>query len=134
MTFEQARNFCGAIKEFAANLGKDNFLLVGEMAGGDTVADRYLRGRRPQPRRRAGHRRAAAGACATSRRGLPARGDYFDGFDPGTAPPRARTATLGDKHCLDPRRPRSRLRREAALRQPRRVNDHQVVRGVAIQL
>ena len=43
VTFEQARNFCGAITEFAINLGKRNFLLVGEVAGGDTVADRYLR-------------------------------------------------------------------------------------------
>ena len=51
VTFEQARNFCGAITEFAINLGKRNFLLVGEMAGGDTVADRYLRGRRAQPGR-----------------------------------------------------------------------------------
>ncbi len=38
----QARNFCGAIKEFAANLGKENFLLIGEVAGGDAVQDNYL--------------------------------------------------------------------------------------------
>ena len=38
----QARDFCGSIKEFAANLGKENFLLVGEMAGGDSVQDSYL--------------------------------------------------------------------------------------------
>lgn len=40
--FNQARNFCGAIKEFASNLGKKNFFLVGEIAGGDYNADRYL--------------------------------------------------------------------------------------------
>ena len=39
---EQARNFCGSIKEFAANLGKENFLLVGEVAGGDEGAKHYL--------------------------------------------------------------------------------------------
>jgi glycosidase len=39
---EQARNFCGTIKEFAANLGKQNFFLVGEIAGGDFAEDRYL--------------------------------------------------------------------------------------------
>ncbi len=39
---EAARNFCGTIKEFAANLGKSDFFLVGEIAGGDDNADRYL--------------------------------------------------------------------------------------------
>jgi glycosidase len=38
-----ARTFCGSIKEFAANLGKKNFFLVGEVAGANTDADRYLR-------------------------------------------------------------------------------------------
>jgi hypothetical protein len=39
---ETGRNFCGSIKEFAANLGKSNFFLVGEVAGDDSNADRYL--------------------------------------------------------------------------------------------
>jgi glycosidase len=42
VSFDQARNFCGGIKEFAANLGKENFFLVGEIAGGDYATDRYL--------------------------------------------------------------------------------------------
>jgi glycosidase len=42
MDFETGRNFCGAIREFAANLGKNDFFLVGEVAGGDYFADRYL--------------------------------------------------------------------------------------------
>ncbi|MGV2389900.1 MAG UNVERIFIED_CONTAM: hypothetical protein LVR29_21500 [Microcystis novacekii LVE1205-3] len=33
VTYDQARNFCGTIKEFAANLGKSDFFLVGEIAG-----------------------------------------------------------------------------------------------------
>ncbi|MBI1760366.1 MAG: alpha-amylase [Acidobacteria bacterium] len=37
-----ARNFCGTIKEFAANLGKANFFLVGEVGGPDENAGRYL--------------------------------------------------------------------------------------------
>ncbi|MBS1791787.1 MAG: alpha-amylase [Acidobacteria bacterium] len=37
-----ARNFCGTIKEFAANLGKENFFLVGEVGGPDENAGRYL--------------------------------------------------------------------------------------------
>ncbi len=39
---EQGRNFCGMIKEYAASLGKENFFLVGEVAGGDYNQDRYL--------------------------------------------------------------------------------------------
>ncbi len=42
VSLEQARNFCGTIKEFADNLGKRNFLLIGEIAGGDFQQDRYL--------------------------------------------------------------------------------------------
>jgi glycosidase len=42
VTFEEARNFCGAIKEFAANLGKSDFFLVGEIGGGDDFENRYL--------------------------------------------------------------------------------------------
>jgi glycosidase len=40
---ETARNFCGTIKEFAASLGKSDFFLVGEVAGGDSDANRYLK-------------------------------------------------------------------------------------------
>ncbi len=32
---DEARNFCGTVKEFTANLGKHDFFLVGEIAGGD---------------------------------------------------------------------------------------------------
>lgn len=39
---EEARNFCGSIKEYAARLGKHNFLLMGEVAGGDYFQDKYL--------------------------------------------------------------------------------------------
>jgi hypothetical protein len=42
VSLEEARNFCGSIKEFAANQGKHNFFLVGEIAGGDYGQDRYL--------------------------------------------------------------------------------------------
>ena len=38
---DTGRNFCGAIKEFAANLGKADFFLVGEVAGADDDAARY---------------------------------------------------------------------------------------------
>jgi len=42
ISLEEARNFCGAIREFADTLGKRNFLLVGEIAGGDHFQDFVL--------------------------------------------------------------------------------------------
>jgi glycosidase len=42
MSLEETRNFCGAIREFADRLGKRNFLLVGEIAGGDQFQDFVL--------------------------------------------------------------------------------------------
>jgi glycosidase len=39
---DHARRFCGAIKEYAMNLGKNDFFLVGEAAGGDFCQDHYL--------------------------------------------------------------------------------------------
>jgi len=39
---EASRNFCGAIKEYAESIGKDNFLLLGEVTGGETMARDYL--------------------------------------------------------------------------------------------
>jgi glycosidase len=40
---EVGRNFCGAIKEFAGNLGKADFFLLGEVAGSDDDAEKYRR-------------------------------------------------------------------------------------------
>ncbi len=42
VTFEQARTFCNAVKEYAEALGKDDFFLVAEVAGGNSAQDRYL--------------------------------------------------------------------------------------------
>lgn len=42
VSLDEARNFCGTIKEFAETLGKRNFFLVGELAGGEEVQDYYL--------------------------------------------------------------------------------------------
>jgi glycosidase len=39
---EEGRNFCGAIKEFAESVGKSNFLLLGEVAGGDEAQEFHL--------------------------------------------------------------------------------------------
>ena len=42
MALDDVRNFCGAIREFAERLGKPNFLLVGEVAGGERFQDYFL--------------------------------------------------------------------------------------------
>lgn len=42
VSLNEARDFCGSIREFADTLGKRNFLLVGEIAGGDEFQDFYL--------------------------------------------------------------------------------------------
>lgn len=42
MSLDETRDFCGAIREFADRLGKRNFLLVGEIAGGDAFQDFVL--------------------------------------------------------------------------------------------
>jgi glycosidase len=39
---EASRNFCGAIREFAESVGKENFLLLGEVTGGGAMTRRYL--------------------------------------------------------------------------------------------
>jgi len=39
---EASRDFCGAIHEYAESIGKDNFLLIGEVTGGGGMARNYL--------------------------------------------------------------------------------------------
>jgi glycosidase len=40
--YEASRNFCGAIHEYAESIGKENFLLLGEVTGGASMARNYL--------------------------------------------------------------------------------------------
>lgn len=42
VSFEASRNFCGAIHEYAESIGKSNFLLLGEVTGGEEMARNYL--------------------------------------------------------------------------------------------
>lgn len=42
VTQNQARDFCNAVKEYAEIIGKDDFFLVAEVAGGSAAQDRYL--------------------------------------------------------------------------------------------
>jgi glycosidase len=84
VSFEEGRNFCGAIKEFAANIGKEDFFLVGEVAGGDFGQDRYLDvlDRNLNAALDIGEARLALTSIG---RGLGDPGGFFDGFDPGRA-------------------------------------------------
>jgi glycosidase len=131
VTFEEARNFCGAIKEFAANLGKADFFLVGEVAGGDTSANRYLDvlGRNLNAALDIGEMRLALNGVA---KGLRQPRDYFAGFDTGKAIMGSHR-NLGNRHVsiLDDHDhvfgEKIRFSSEAASPQ-------QVVTGVALQL
>ena len=40
--WEASRDFCGAIHEYAESIGKENFLLLGEVTGGADLARNYL--------------------------------------------------------------------------------------------
>jgi glycosidase len=96
VSFEQARNFCGTIKEFAANLGKSNFFLVGEIAGGDFEQDRYLNvlSRNLNAALDIGVMRITLNQVA---KGLQHPADYFAGFNPGNAVMGSHRA-VGEKH------------------------------------
>ncbi|HEX3033985.1 MAG TPA: alpha-amylase family glycosyl hydrolase [Thermodesulfobacteriota bacterium] len=131
VSLEEARNFCGTIKEFAATLGKNNFFLVGEIAGGDYNQDRYLDvlERNLNAALDIGEMRLSLNGVA---KGLIHPKDYFDGFDPGNAVMGSHR-NLGDRHVsiLDDHDhvfgEKVRFSSEAA-------SDHQVVAGVALQI
>lgn len=128
---EEARNFCGSIKEFAANIGKQNFFLVGEIAGGDYNQDRYLDvlSRNLNAALDIGEMRLALNGVA---KGLQHPQAYFDGFDPGRAQMGSHRQ-VGERHVsiLDDHDhvfgEKVRFSSEAA-------SDHQVAAGVALQL
>ena len=126
-----ARAFCGSLKEFAANLGKHNFFLVGEVAGGDTTQDRYLDVLVAEVNAALdiGEMRLALGNVA---KGLAHPSAYFDGFDPGIAIMGSHRH-LGTKHvsiCDDHDHvfgPKLRFSSESS-------SEHQVVAALALQL
>lgn len=128
---EEARNFCGTIKEFAANLGKQDFFLLGEVAGGSFAQDFYLDGlpRNINAVLDIGEARPTLEVVA---KGLTHPNAYFGGFDrfdPGMGSHR----NLGSRHIsvLNDHDHVSGVK----LRFTDELSfDHQVVAGVAIQL
>ncbi len=131
VSFEQARNFCGTIKEFAANIGKHDFFLVGEIAGGDFEQNRYLDvlQRNLNAALDIGNMRVTLNQVA---KGLQNPADYFAGFDPGNAVMGSHRA-VGAKHVsiLDDHDHvfGKKLRFSAEA-----VSPHQVAAGVGLQL
>jgi hypothetical protein len=131
VTPEQARNFCGAIREFAANLGKLNFLLLGEIAGGDRAQDFYLDAleRNVSAALDIGEMRLALDRVA---KGLGRPGEYFDRFDPGDVIMGSHR-NLGDRHVsiLDDH---DHVFGEKLRFSSDASSEHQVVAGVVLQL
>ena len=131
VSFEDGRNFCGAIKEFAANLGKADFFLVGEVAGGDFAQDRFLDvlGSNLNAALDIGGMRTTLNSVA---KGLTHPQAYFGGFDPGDAEMGSHR-NVGQRHVsiLDDHDHvfgvKIRFSSEAA-------SEHQAVAGVALQL
>jgi hypothetical protein len=131
LNFEEARGFINAIKEFAARLGKKNFFLMGEIAGGDYNEDRYLDvvGIGLNAALDIGESRLSLNGVA---KGIDAPSRYFNGFDPGRAVMGSQRA-LGSRHVsiLDDIHnffgDKLRFSTDA-------VSDRQVVVAVALQL
>ncbi|MBT8369204.1 MAG: alpha-amylase [Deltaproteobacteria bacterium] len=139
VSLEEARNFCGAIREFADSLDKRNFLLVGEIAGGDVFQDFYLD-------RLAILQRNLSAALDIGKarldlqavgKGLQRGSVYFNGFredDPGFGSHRS----LGDRHVsvLDDHDHvfGSKVRFSAEIPDDSPVKDYQIVAAAAMQL
>jgi hypothetical protein len=134
VTTEQARNFCGTIKEHAANLGVHDFLLIAEVAGGDYAQNRYIEvlQRNLNAALDIGEMRPALTAVA---KGLADPLDYFAGFDPGNAVMGSHRA-LGDRHVsvLDDHDHVFGTKLRFSTDTAEGHEDHQVVAGVALQV
>jgi glycosidase len=130
VSIEEARNFCGSIKEFCANIGKNDFFLVGEVAGGDFNQERYIHvlEQNLNAALDIGETRIILNKVA---KGLESPKSYFDAFSNSTIFGSSRN--LGRRHVsvLDDHDhvfgEKIRFSSEAA-------SDHQVVAGIAIQL
>ncbi len=130
VSLEEARNFCGSIKEFCTNLGKSDFFLVGEIAGGDFNEERYVNvlEQNLNAALDIGETRLILNRVA---KGLESPQSYFDAFTNSKIFGSSRN--LGRRHVsiLDDHDhvfgEKIRFSSEAA-------SDHQVVAGVAIQL
>lgn len=139
MSLEETRDFCGAIREFADRLGKRNFLLVGEIAGGDGFQD-FVLDNLAVLRRNLSAALDIGGARLVLHdvaKGLRPATDYFRQFDEASRGFESHRA-LGDRHVsiLDDHDHvfGSKLRFSADIPDRSRVKDHQVAAATAFQL
>jgi len=140
ISLEEARNFCGAIREFADSLGKRNFFLVGEIAGGDNFQDIYLDNLTAVLQRNLnaaldiGSDRLTLNGIS---KGLQPAKDYFDSFDAKSKGFESHRS-FGDRHVsvLDDHDHvfGKKLRFSAEINDDSRVKDYQVVAATAFQL
>lgn len=132
VTFEDAKNLCGAIKEYALVLGKNDFFLVGEVAGGDYAEARYIDAleRNLNAVLDIGEMRITLEGVA---KGLVPAVEYFDGFAAGQHSLMGSHRQSGNLHVsiLNDHDhvfgPKVRFSADAS-------SAHQVVAGVALQL
>lgn len=139
IAYEEARNFCGAVREFADSIGKRNFLLVGEIAGGDEFQDFYL-DRLAILQRNMSAALDIGNARLTLRtvgKGLQSGAVYFNSFiengnDFGSH------RSLGDRHVsiLDDHDHvfGAKIRFSAEISDQSSVKDYQIVAATALQL
>lgn len=139
MSLEETRNFCGAVREFADRLGKRNFLLVGEIAGGDFFQDFVLDNLAVLRRNLSaaldiGSARLVLRGVA---KGLQPIADYFRQFEEASEGFESHRA-LGDRHVsiLDDHDHvfGSKVRFSAEIPDRSPVKDHQVAAATAVQL
>jgi len=139
MELETARNFAGAIREFAETLGKRNFLVISEIAGGAEYQALYLDhmsilGRNMTAALDIGGARTILTGVG---KGLLAGSEYFKGFDPYNDKFGSHRNN-GGRHIsiLDDHDHVSgdKVRFSAEIPDEYDVKDHQVVIPTAIQL
>lgn len=139
ISLEEARNFCGSIREFADTLGKRNFFLVGEIAGGDEYQDYFADNLAVLQRNL-----SAALDIGNARiklqgigKGLVSAKDYFDDFNENSQGFGSHRS-LGNRHVsiLDDHDHVSgeKVRFSAEIPDNAQVKDYQIVAATAFQL
>ena len=139
LSLEEARNFCGALREFADRLGKRNFLIVGEIAGGDAAQD-FVIDHLAAARRNLTAALDIGGArliLTDVAKGLRPASDYFRAFDEASQGFESHRA-FGDRHVsiVDDHDHvfGRKLRFSAEIPDASAVKERQIVAATAIQL
>jgi glycosidase len=139
LSLEDARNFCGALREFADRIGKRNFLIVGEIAGGDEAQD-FVIDHLAAARRNLSAALDIGGArliLTDVAKGLRPGADYFGAFDETSRGFESHRA-FGDRHVsiVDDHDHvfGRKVRFSAEIPDASPVKDRQIVVATAIQL